>query len=316
MRYSVHPSRAFRNRIAKSIGVLVAAALVATLGLPGAAQAQSIDPTVAFSDGVGFTVEWEASRLAPADNWIVSLTRPDGTKVAIDRTSDGFPIDGTTEGIANEGSTPGLTVSGTLDATASTGVIVTYGRSDVGTWWVQTDACYVEWGEDEDDTRTADVDESESSCPDDQLITGDSVGYTHGAFPMPMNFAASIVPGGVALTWSPVDDDDQGFENYQYRMDEGDEEGEWKKTNPDGALVVSGVDPGDYTFMLRVLGVSDNDLNTKESEVGGMVASSDITVPVPTPTLPEIAALFLAMLLLGSGAYLLRRRQSGGLTHA
>ena len=41
-----------------------------------------------------------------------------------------------------------------------------------------------------------------------------------------------------------------------------------------------------------------------------------VTVPMPTPTLPEIAALFLAMLLLGSGAYLLRRRQSGGLTPA
>ena len=34
------------------------------------------------------------------------------------------------------------------------------------------------------------------------------------------------------------------------------------------------------------------------------------------PTLPEIAALFLAMLLLGSGAYLIRGRQSGGLTNA
>ena len=32
MRYNVHPSRALRNRIAKSIGVLVAAALIATLG--------------------------------------------------------------------------------------------------------------------------------------------------------------------------------------------------------------------------------------------------------------------------------------------
>ena len=70
--------------------------------------------------------------------------------------------------------------------------------------------------------------------------------------------------------------------------------------------------------MLRVLGVSDNDLNTdgSDDEVGGMAASKTITVPVPTPTLPEIAALFLAMLLLGSGAYLLRRRQSGDLTHA
>ena len=52
------------------------------------------------------------------------------------------------------------------------------------------------------------------------------------------------------------------------------------------------------------------------AESTGMVASVDVTVPMPTPTLPEIAALFLAMLLLGSGAYLLRRRQSGGLTPA
>ena len=37
---------------------------------------------------------------------------------------------------------------------------------------------------------------------------------------------------------------------------------------------------------------------------------------MPTPTLPEIALLLLAMLLLGGGAYLLRGRQSGGLTHA
>ena len=36
MRYTVHHPRAFRNRIAKSLGVLVAAALVATLGLPSA----------------------------------------------------------------------------------------------------------------------------------------------------------------------------------------------------------------------------------------------------------------------------------------
>ena len=46
--------------------------------------------------------------------------------------------------------------------------------------------------------------------------------------------------------------------------------------------------------------------------------SAEVTemIPMPTPTLPEIALLLLAMLLLGSGAYLLRRRQSGGLTHA
>ena len=42
MRYSVHPSRAFHNRITKDLGVLVGAALVAVLGLPSAAQAQTI----------------------------------------------------------------------------------------------------------------------------------------------------------------------------------------------------------------------------------------------------------------------------------
>ena len=47
MRYNVHPPRAFRNRIAKTLGVLVAAALIATLGLPSAAQAQTpAAPTV------------------------------------------------------------------------------------------------------------------------------------------------------------------------------------------------------------------------------------------------------------------------------
>ena len=51
-------------------------------------------------------------------------------------------------------------------------------------------------------------------------------------------------------------------------------------------------------------------------DLHGPSASTKEMMPVPTPTLPEIAALFLAMLLLGSGAYLLRRRQSGGLTPA
>ena len=61
MRYNVHPPHAFRNRIAKSIGVLVAAALVATLGLPSAAQAQSIarNGGIVFSDTMdGFKVTW------------------------------------------------------------------------------------------------------------------------------------------------------------------------------------------------------------------------------------------------------------------
>ena len=88
-----------------------------------------------------------------------------------------------------------------------------------------------------------------------------------------------------------------------------------------GATVVQ-VDPGEYTFMVRARGTSDNDLNTPEgadgeaAESNGLAASVEITAPMPSPTLPEIALLLLAMLLLGSGAYLLRGRQSGGLAPA
>ena len=57
MRYNVHPPRAFRNRIAKSIGVLVAAALVAVLLLPATAQAQDLGTMgVKYTDAAGFTL--------------------------------------------------------------------------------------------------------------------------------------------------------------------------------------------------------------------------------------------------------------------
>ena len=47
MRYNVHSPCTFHHRITKYLGVLVAAALVAVLGLPSAAQAQTpAAPTV------------------------------------------------------------------------------------------------------------------------------------------------------------------------------------------------------------------------------------------------------------------------------
>ena len=126
-----------------------------------------------------------------------------------------------------------------------------------------------------------------------------------------MNFGATSVPGGVALTWTS-EKDDHGLVDYQYSMDDGEK---WKTAGKTGAKVVSDVKPGEHTFMLRALGRSDNSTSTEAGDdIPGAAASKMITVPMPTPTLPEIAALFLAMLLLGSGAYLLRRRQSGGLT--
>ena len=68
MRYNVHSPCTFHNRIAKYLGVLVGAALVATLGLPSAVQAQTpAAPTVsrrgngvAGSDAATITATWGA----------------------------------------------------------------------------------------------------------------------------------------------------------------------------------------------------------------------------------------------------------------
>ena len=65
MRYNVHSPCAFHSRIAKTLGVLVGAALVATLGLPSAAQAQTpAAPTVTGSQETAaanatITATWE-----------------------------------------------------------------------------------------------------------------------------------------------------------------------------------------------------------------------------------------------------------------
>ena len=143
------------------------------------------------------------------------------------------------------------------------------------------------------------------------------MGYTHGPFPAPENLAASLITTGVALTWTS-EKSDHGFVEYKYSMDADAEKPTLKDADASGIQPVT-AKPCDYTFSVRALGESDNDRNTMDgagAESMGMVASVDITVPMPTPTLPEIALLLLAMLLVGSGAYLLRRRQLGGLTPA
>ena len=271
MRYNVHPLHAVRHRIARHIGVLVVAALVAALGLPSVAQAQKI-ATVEFMNDSGFTVTWDVNARAtePDGGWVVTFTKPNSTKEV--------------RNVAN----------------AKT---ATLNQNDEGTWWIQVAACYADAALSEDGV-----------CPAGDLVSGDSVGYTHGPPEAPKNLTASLVPGGVALTWTPVLDKGYATMPYQVRQDEGEDEGDWKPISNNGATVVQ-VDPGDYTFMVRGVGTSDNSSSTTEAEVvPGAAASVEITVPMPAPTLPEIAALFLALLLLGSGAYLIRRR--GTLTPA
>ena len=307
MRYSSHPPRAFRNRIARYLGLLVAAALIATLGLPSAAQAQTIPATatggtggdqhgIVYTDADDFTVNWMPSTrlsLTDLDNWIVTLTKPNGEKVVVDQHTTN-----------PEGTTLGDTQTRSFN----------YNRNDAGTWWFQVDACFA-------------VVEEGDACPAASLEEGTAVGYTHGPFSAPENLAASPIPTGVALTWTS-EKSDHGFVDYQYSMNADAAKPKWEPADASGIQPVTAED-GEYTFSVRARGESDNDRNTMEGAAGaaesmGMVASVMITVGdveeeegEPVPTLPEIAALFLGMLLLGSGAYLIRgRRQSGGLTNA
>ena len=302
MRYSVHPSRAFRNRIAKSMGVLVAAALIATLGLPSAAQAQTIPAKdgIMYTDDDGFMINW-GTRFELVDNWIVTITKPNGEKVVVNQH--------TTNPVGSE-----------LGATPATTSFGPYNQNDMGTWWFQVDACFIDWG-----ALSSELPESEANlalkdCPGAARENGTPVGFTHGPFPAPANLAASLIStGGVALIWTS-EKSDHGFVDYQYSMNADAAKPTWKTAGATGVQRVT-ADPGEHTFSVRARGESDNDKNTDEGSAGvaesmGMVASVEITVPTPTPTLPEIAALFLAMLLLGSGAYLLRGRQSGGLSQA
>ena len=56
MRYTVHTHRTFHHRITKYLGVLVASALIATLGLPSAAQAQTPEAPTVTGKGNGKVV--------------------------------------------------------------------------------------------------------------------------------------------------------------------------------------------------------------------------------------------------------------------
>ena len=304
MRYNVHPPRAFRNRIAKSTWVLVATALVATLGLPSVAQAQIIKNNTAMEaggivhkDGTGFDIMWSTRSSMGINNWIVTVTKPDGTKMVVNKHS-------------TVQTTLGAVKTTVMGGAANLGLpdtkTLTYLATDLGEWWFQVSAC----------TAELTPDTVAGTCPSGKSEAGDAVGYTHGPPAAPTNLAANAVPTGVALTWTDMKSD-RAISKYEYAYQtKADGKPDWKPVKGTGSEVIK-ADPGEHTFMLRALGSSDNSPATASpGDIPGEAASAMVTVPMPTPTLPEIAALFLAMLLLGSGAYLLRGRQSGGLTHA
>ena len=286
MRYSSHPPRAFRNRIAKSIGVLVGAALVATLGLPSAAQAQTpAAPTVTGtgdgmvgSDGT-LTAMWgnELGQDSAQDQWLLEYTEPDvawddATKVMFADTVD---------------------MSEALAANDP--------RIHHGVWRFRVSY----YQEDSD----ADMEGMQGKVIGTASALTD---YLHGPpASAPTGFVA--YPAGPAarrLVWDAVTGTNY---DLRYTADATDDDAwtDWDASY--SGMVVEDLKMGtEYTFELRGLGMT----RAGVGDLHGPSASHVEMMPVPTPTLPEIAALFLAMLLLGSGAYLLRRRQSGGLTPA
>ena len=113
----------------------------------------------------------------------------------------------------------------------------------------------------------------------------------------------------------PADDDrqEQAAQQRAQQEDAADDDAwtDWEEES--SGVVVDKLKMGtEYTFELRALGAS----RAGVGDLHGPSASTDAMMAVPSPSLPEIAMLLLAMLLLGSGAYLLRRRQLGGLTPA
>ena len=286
MHYNVHPPRAFRNRIAKTLGVLVAAALVATLGLPSAAQAQTpAAPTVTGTgDGmVGsagtLTAMWgqPLGQDSDQDRWLFEYTEPD---VAWD--------DAKMEIIAE-----GDSMSAALPANDP--------RIHHGVWRFRVSYYQL----DSDDVMDGDqgkVIGSPSALTD----------YHHGPpTDAPTGLTAyNAGPDARRIVWDEIDG--LTYES-RYTADPTDDD-EWTDwTTAESGKTVSKLTMGtEYTFEVRGLGES----RAGVGDLHGPSASTAVMMAEPTPTLPEIALLLLAMLLLGSGAYQLRRRQSGGLTHA
>ena len=290
MHDNVHQSR---NKIGRFLGVLVGAALVSTLMLPTAAQAQTPDAPKVVGMGAGTATDNTGSITA---SWGQPLG---GTG---DDAQDGWMLEHTEPGVAWDKATmtpidsPTTMTSGELPANDP--------RIHHGVWRFRVSY----WNHDATDAAG------------ETIIGGARVGtmsgitdYLHGPpATMPMGFAAHPAgPDARRLVWDKV----TGAAAYELRYSsdptDADEWEGWDDATI--GMVIDDLDMGlVYTFELRALGAS----RAGVGDLHGPTSSIDETMPMPSPTLPEIALLLLAMLLLGSGAYLLRDRQLGGLTHA
>ena len=157
--------------------------------------------------------------------------------------------------------------------------------------------------------------------------TGPWLSYMHGRPDAPEDFAYAMSGANYLFTWENTipTSPNVGVESYWLRWTSGDPDLAATKWTAHKDAIEAGFyrlsstqakglkDGMMYTFELTALGTSSSTTKVLTS------AAATVMVPVgmvPTPTLPETAALLLALLLLGSGAYLIRRRQASGLISA
>ena len=301
MRYNVHSPRTFRDRSARYLGVLVAGALIATLGLPTAAQAQTPPAPKVIGAGDGEVSGPDATVTATWVGVAAGAVSMDQTGWTVEYTEPDEPwADATAVYVTGEG-------AGKL----TNPIPADDPRIHHGVWKVRVSY----WN----GTPPADPDD-EATGSDGMAIMGVRIGkasdlteYLHGPpAAAPTGFDAHPAgPDARRLVWDKV----TGAGSYELRYssdptDDDEWEG-WDKAS--SGKVIDDLDMGvEYTFELRALGAS----RAGVGDLHGPSVSIDEAMPMPTPTLPEIALLLLAMLLLGSGVYLLRGRQSGGLTRA
>lgn len=385
MRYNVHSPCAFHHRITKYLGVLVASALIATLGLPSAAQAQTPEAPKVTGVGDGMTVgggtltaTWGAGTVTEQTHWKVEYTEPGvpwANAKALDLIDKGIfttPMAGENRIMANDSrihhgvwkvrvsywdsevtqtddDPPVAIVGGARIGMPSATTDYYHGPpSDAPTglavYNAGSDALRIVWDDVEnaamyelrytadptDDDEWEDWDSATSGSTVAMLKAGTEytfevrglaetragVGDLHGpsaritemlaaADPDPPEMPTGFIADDAGrLAWNVVTG--TSYET-RYTADETDDDAwtDWETAT--NGMVADDLEMGvEYTFQLRA-GIGD--LHSPSASIMVMIAT-------PTPTLPEIALLLLAMLLLGSGVYLLRGRQSGGLTHA
>ena len=290
------------------------------------------------------TVMVTAGDDADTANDAVTLTH---SAASTDTGYEGISIDGVAVTVTDNDAAKGVTVSTTaltvteqdttggsytvvLDSDPTATVTVTV-AGHAGTDVTRTPGTLTFTTSNWDTVQTVTV-----TAGDDADTTDDSVTLTHSAASTDTGYSGITIAGVVVtvrdndtaqvtgvtvdavdaqlvVNWTAVDNA-TGYTVQWKSGGQGYNTGDRQATVTPGSTThtIEGLANGtEYTVRVIATRTDAND-GPPSAEVTGTTEM----IPMPTPTLPEIALLLLAMLLLGSGVYLLRGRQSGGLTHA